>query len=87
MALNTPIQGTAADIMKLAMIRVDRALKAENLDARIVLQVHDELIIDSSDADKEKVLGLLVREMENAAELRVPLIVDAHVGKSWYDIK
>ena len=87
MALNTPIQGTAADIMKLAMIRVDQALKAESLDARVVLQVHDELIIDSSDADKEKVLGLLVREMENAAELKVPLIVDAHIGKSWYDIK
>ena len=87
MALNTPIQGTAADIMKLAMIRVDQALKSENLDARIVLQVHDELIIDSSDADKETVLGLLVREMENAAELKVPLIVDAHIGKSWYEIK
>ena len=84
-AMNSPIQGTAADIIKIAMIRVDEKLKASGLDARLVLQVHDELIVechkDVADAARE----ILVTEMENAARLRVALKVEAATGENWYD--
>jgi len=82
-ALNMPIQGTAADIIKLAMIRVDARLRAEGLAARLVLQVHDELIVECPEAEAETVKGLLREEMEHVAQLAVPLTADAKVGKTW----
>ena len=84
-AMNAPIQGTAADIMKLAMLRVDAALKREGLDARIVMQVHDELVIEVKDSEIDSCRELVRREMENAAELSVPLTVDVTVGKNWLE--
>ena len=82
-ALNMPIQGTAADIIKLAMVNVYRRLKAEKLSARLILQVHDELIVECPEDEAEAVRELLTQEMENAAKLSVPLTVDAHIGHSW----
>ena len=84
-AMNAPIQGTAADIMKMAMLRVDAALKKEGLDARIVMQVHDELVIEVKDSEIEKCREILRYEMESAAELSVPLTVDVTVGKNWLE--
>lgn len=86
-ARNMPIQGTAADIMKKAMINVDRALTESGLDAKILLQVHDELIIECPEAQKEEVAALLTREMEGAAQLTVPLTVEAKWGSTWYEAK
>ena len=86
-ALNTPIQGTAADIIKIAMVRVYNRLKKELPTAKLVLQVHDELIIEADKKDEKKVREILKTEMENAAELKVPLIADVNSGKSWYDVK
>lgn len=86
-AMNTPVQGTAADIMKIAMINVFNSLKENNLKAKIVLQVHDELLIEAPIDEEEKVKELLVREMENAVKLDVPLKVEALSGKSWYQTK
>ena len=82
-AMNAPIQGTAADIIKIAMIKVHKALKEENLDAKLILQVHDELIIEASKDDAGKAMEILVREMENAASLSVPLEVAAQIGDNW----
>ena len=82
-ALNMPIQGTAADIIKLAMVNVHKRLKAENLAARLILQVHDELIVECPENEAERVRSILIEEMENAARLSVPLTVDAHIGHSW----
>lgn len=82
-ALNMPIQGTAADIIKLAMVAVYRRLKSEGLSARLVLQVHDELIVECPEAEGERVKTILSEEMEHAAALTVPLTVDAHIGQSW----
>ena len=84
-AMNAPIQGTAADIMKIAMLRVDSALKREGLDAKIVMQVHDELVIEVRDDEIEACRTLVKREMESAAELSVPLTVDVTVGKNWLE--
>ena len=84
-AMNAPIQGTAADIMKLAMLRVDEALKRENLDAKIVMQVHDELVVEVKDEQIEKCCQLVRREMESAAKLSIPLTVDVSVGKNWLE--
>ena len=84
-AMNAPIQGTAADIMKIAMLRVDEALKREGLDARIVMQVHDELVIEVRDNQVEACRHLVKREMESAVELTVPLTVDVTVGKNWLE--
>lgn len=84
-AMNAPIQGAAADIMKLAMIRVDRALADAGLDARIVMQVHDELVIEVKESESEKCKELLKREMENAVELSIPLTTDVTVGKNWLE--
>ncbi len=82
-ALNMPIQGTAADIIKLAMVRVHARLKAEGLKARLLLQVHDELIVECPDDEAKQVCALLTEEMENVAALSVPLTADAHTGHSW----
>lgn len=84
-AMNAPIQGTAADIMKIAMVKVRRALESENLDARIVLQIHDELLVEADKTVAPRVLELLKETMRNAAELRVSLEVDAHIGNSWLE--
>lgn len=86
-ARNMPIQGAAADIIKIAMVRVYRRLKAENLEARLILQVHDELIIEAPENETEKVSALLKEEMENACEMKVKLLCDVSVGKTWYDSK
>ncbi len=86
-ALNTPIQGTAADIIKIAMVRVYHALRAEKLDAHLILQVHDELIIEASHQDADRAAELLRREMEGAAELSVAMLAEVARGESWYDCK
>lgn len=86
-ALNTPIQGTAADIIKLAMVRVDQRLINENLKSRLILQVHDELIVEAAEDEVETVKQILSEEMQGAMELRVPLKVDMSTGHSWYDAK
>ena len=86
-AMNTPVQGTAADIMKIAMINVFNALKTNNLKAKIVLQIHDELLVEAPTEEEEIVREILVKEMENAAKLNVPLKVEAASGKSWYQTK
>ena len=84
-ALNMPIQGTAADVIKLAMLRVDEALRREGLAARLVLQVHDELIVECPEEEAETVRALLAREMEGVAKLSVSLAADAKIGKTWAD--
>ncbi len=86
-AMNAPIQGTAADIMKIAMIRVDRKLKETGLKTRIVLQIHDELLLEAPEEEAERAEEILVSEMENAAQLKVKLEVEAKQGKSWYETK
>ena len=86
-ALNTPIQGTAADIIKIAMVRVWTQLKKEGLDAHLILQVHDELIIESAKADAPRAAQLLRREMEGAANLSVAMLAEVAQGESWYDCK
>ena len=86
-AMNTPIQGTAADIMKIAMINVFERLKKEKLEAKIVLQVHDELIIECKKEQAEKVGSLLKEEMENAVKLKVPLKVEVSEAENWYEAK
>ena len=82
-ALNMPVQGTAADIIKLAMVNVHARLEKEGLSAKLILQVHDELIVECPEAEAERVKAILSEEMENAASLSVPLVVDAHIGHSW----
>lgn len=84
-ARNMPIQGTAADIIKIAMIRVCESLEKENMKSRLILQVHDELIVESPADETEKALQIVTREMENACELRVRLVADGKIGKTWYD--
>lgn len=86
-AMNSPIQGTAADIIKIAMINVDKALKESGIDARLILQVHDELIVEAHKDCYEKALEILKTEMEGAQKLIVPLTAEVAVGKTWYDAK
>lgn len=86
-AMNSPIQGTAADIMKIAMIGVNRQLKDRKMKSRLVLQVHDELLIEAHCDEVEQVKEILAYEMEHAASLLVPLDVDMHVGENWYEAK
>ena len=86
-ARNMPIQGTAADIIKIAMIRVYDRLKKENMQAKLILQVHDELIVEAPQEEAEKAAAILKEEMENAVKLNVPLTADANIGKTWYDAK
>ncbi len=87
LAMNSPIQGSAADVIKLAMISVYKELKEKHPDSRLVLQVHDELIIDAASYELEEIKELLVSCMENAAELSVKLVADLNTGKTWYDLK
>ena len=86
-AMNAPIQGTAADIIKVAMIGVSRRLKEKQMKSRLVLQVHDELLIETYIPELEQVEEILKEEMERAADLKVPLLVDMHTGNSWYEAK
>ncbi len=86
-AMNTPVQGTAADLIKIAMINVYRRLKAEGLDAKLILQVHDELLIEADRSCAEKAAAILKEEMQNVCEMKVPLTVDVHTGDSWYEAK
>ena len=86
-AMNSPIQGTAADIMKIAMIGVSRRLKEKHMKSKLVLQVHDELLIEAFQPELEEVKAILQEEMEQAASLDVPLEVDMHTGENWYEAK
>lgn len=86
-AMNAPIQGTAADIMKIAMLGVNRELKRRNMKSKMILQVHDELLIEAHKDEVDEVQEILKEQMEGAAQLRVPLIVDMHTGGSWYEAK
>ena len=86
-AMNSPIQGTAADIMKIAMINTFKALNDANIDAHIILQVHDELIIEASEECAERAKQILKNEMENAVKTKVPLLAEVSVGKCWFDCK
>ena len=86
-ALNTPVQGSAADIIKLAMVRVRDALAQEELQAQLVLQVHDELIVECPAFEAPRVMEIVTAQMEHAVELDVPLVAEAKTGESWYDAK
>ena len=86
-AMNAPIQGAAADIIKLAMVKVYKRIEEEKLDAKLILQVHDELILEVAEKDREKAETLLKEEMEGAVRLAVPFTADVHSGHSWYDAK
>ena len=86
-AMNAPIQGTAADVIKIAMIGVARELKEKGLKSKLILQVHDELLIEAYEEELEQVKAILQEQMEQAADLQVPLIVDMHTGKNWYEAK
>ena len=86
-AMNSPIQGTAADIIKLAMVRVDKRLKESGIDARLILQVHDELLIESHRSCADQAKEILQQEMERAVSYSVPLDVDIHVGNTWFEAK
>ena len=86
-ARNMPIQGTAADIIKIAMVRVYNRLKSENMKSRLIMQVHDELIIEAPEDECGSALKILKEEMENAVKMKVTLSVDVHAGKTWYEAK
>ena len=86
-AMNSPIQGTAADIIKIAMIRVHDRLRDEGLKSKLILQVHDELLIEAYEEEADRVEQILQEEMEQAADLRVSLEIDMHRGMSWYEAK
>ena len=86
-AMNSPIQGTAADIIKIAMIRVDRRLREEGLSSRLILQVHDELLVETAVSELEQVKKILSEEMRQAAKLKVELEIDMHSGNSWFEAK
>ena len=86
-AMNMPLQGSSADIIKIAMINVHERLKKEGLRARLILQVHDELVIDCPENELETASQILKCEMENAVKLSVPLTVEVNSGKNWYDAK
>ncbi|MGN0988931.1 MAG: DNA polymerase, partial [Eubacteriales bacterium] len=85
--MNTPIQGTAADLIKLAMIKVSKRLEKENMTSRLILQIHDELILEAPENEAEKAAEILREEMENAYTFDVPLVTEVHTGKTWYDTK
>ena len=86
-AMNTPIQGTAADIMKIAMINVNNELKKRKLKSKIVLQVHDEMMIEAPESEKEEVKDIMKKEMESAIQLKIPLVAEISEAKNWYDCK
>jgi DNA polymerase-1 len=81
------MQGSAADLMKLAMVRVERALRESGLDAQMLLQIHDELIFEIAADQRDAIAALVKREMENALELAVPVEVDLKAGRTWYDVE
>ena len=85
--MNTPIQGTAADIMKIAMINVHKELEQRKLQSKIVLQVHDEMMIESPIEEKEEVKQIIKEKMENAIKLKVPLIAEVSEAENWYECK
>ena len=86
-AMNMPLQGSSADIIKIAMVNINKALKKNGLKTKLILQVHDELVLDAPESEKEQAAQLLKYEMENAVKLNVPLKVDVHCGKNWYEAK
>ena len=86
-AMNTPIQGTAADIMKIAMIKVLQEIKRRKLKSKIVLQVHDEMMIEAPEEEKEQIKEIMKQSMETAIQLKVPLIADIAEARNWYDCK
>lgn len=86
-ARNMPVQGTAADIIKIAMVKVSQRLSEETESAKLIMQVHDELIVECDESEKEKVCSLLKEEMENACKMRVKLLAEVHTGKTWYEAK
>ena len=86
-AMNTPVQGTAADIIKLAMVRVDQKLKEKGMNSRLILQVHDELLLECPPEEVEQAGDLLRECMEHVMELHVPLVADVHEGKNWAEAK
>ena len=85
--MNAPIQGTAADIIKIAMIKVWKALKEEGLKSRLILQVHDELLVETAREEEARVRELLTENMKSAADLAVTLEIDLHTGNNWYEAK
>ena len=85
--MNSPIQGSAADIIKIAMLRVHDALDKAGIDARLIMQVHDELVVESAKSCAKEAQEILVREMESAAQLTVPLVAEAGMGQNWYAVK
>ena len=85
--MNAPIQGTAADIIKIAMIKVWKALKDEGLKSRLILQVHDELLIETAQDEETRVRKILTENMKSAADLAVTLEIDLHTGSNWYEAK
>ena len=86
-AINSPIQGTAADIIKMAMVEIQNRLQQENLQSKMILQIHDELIFECPDNEVERMQELIRHEMESIVKLSVPLTVDVGVGRNWYDLK
>ena len=86
-AMNSPIQGTAADIIKIAMINTHKRLAEASIDAKLMLQVHDELLLEAHKSCAEEAMRILVEEMENAVSLSVPLDVEAHIGENWFEAK
>lgn len=86
-AMNMPLQGSSADIIKIAMVNLERALRKKGLKSKLILQVHDELVLDAPEQEKEIAAAILKEEMENAVKLSVPLKVDVHSGKNWYEAK
>ncbi len=86
-AMNTPVQGTAADIIKLAMVRVDRALREAKMKSQLILQVHDELLLECPPEEVKQASELLREAMEGAIELRVPLVAEVHQGQNWAEAK
>ena len=86
-ALNMPIQGTAADIIKIAMIRVWKKLNEQHLRARLIMQVHDELIVEAPEAEANAVAQIVKHEMENAVKMHVAMQADVGIGKTWFDAK
>ena len=86
-AMNMPLQGTASDIIKMAMINVQNAIKSQGLKSKLILQIHDELIVDTAKDEVEIVCEILKSEMENVTQLAVPLTVDVNYGKTWFEAK
>ena len=86
-AFNTPIQGSSADIMKMAMVEVYRKLKENNLESKMIVQIHDEIVIDAKESELEELKSIIKDTMENIVKLRVPLKVEISTGKTWYDAK